>query len=98
MIWLELPTTSASVTRWLLVTSTAYLIVRETVRKVRRHRAAADISATSVSDALLFGTSVLLLCGAWNAETMRALGDTSAFLVFAGLVGISGAIRAIFRK
>lgn len=97
MGWLELPTTSASVTRWLLVSSAGYLIAREVVRLIMRHRAA-DVSATSVSDALLFGTSILLLCGAWNPETMRALGDTSSFLVFAGLVGVSGAVRAIFRK
>jgi hypothetical protein len=45
----------------------------------------------------MFSTSLLLLMGAWNEPTMRAIGDNSLFLLFAGLVGFHGTVRAIFR-
>jgi hypothetical protein len=38
----------------------------------------------------------LLLIAAWNPGTMKAIGDTSSFLLFSGFVGLQGTTRALF--
>lgn len=93
MGWPGWPTTSVEVTRWLLVSGVLYIAARMLVA-ARRHHAAPREWAVA-GDALMFGTSLLLLTGAWSPGTMKAIGDTSSFLLFSGFVGIQGTVRTL---
>lgn len=93
--WLAFPNTNGGLLRWVLVLSLLYIFVRE-LASLKKHGAFADVSYNFASDAVMFSTSVMLLIGAWNEPTMRAIGDNSLFLLFSGLVGFHGTFRAIF--
>jgi len=94
--WLSLPATGPAVLRWMMVIALPYIVVREIVALIKRG-SSADISFSFASDAVMFSTSMMLLMGAWNEPTMRAIGDNSLFLLFAGIVGVHGTVRSIFR-
>jgi hypothetical protein len=81
-------------TRWLLVCGGLYITTRILIVLIRRHNVPREWSLAG--DALMFATSLLLLIAAWNPATMRAIGDTSSFLLFSGFVGLPGTTRALF--
>jgi hypothetical protein len=95
MVWpdTDWPATSVDVTRWLLVCAVAYIAARFAIVALRHQSMPREW--TLAGDALMFGTSLLLLVGAWSPGTMKAIGDTSSFLVFSGLVGVQGTVRAL---
>jgi hypothetical protein len=93
MGWPDWPTTSLDVTRWLLVCGVLYIAVRLLIGAFRRRPIPREWSLAG--DALMFGTSFLLLIAAWNPATMKAIGDTSSFLLFSGFVGLQGTTRAV---
>jgi hypothetical protein len=92
--WLDWPTTSVDVTRWLLVCGALYIATRLLI--VLMCHQAAPREWSLAGDAMMFGTSLLLLIAAWNPGTMRAIGDTSSFQLFSGFVGLQGTTRALF--
>lgn len=94
--WFAFPTTNTAILRWVLASSLLYIAVRELVSWIKNSKVV-DISFSLAGDAVMFSTSLLLLMGAWNEPTMRAIGDNALFLLFAGLVGFHGTVRAIFR-
>ena len=94
MNWPDWPTTPERITQWLLVSGAIYLAARLAICGARKN--AASHEWASSGDALMFGTSLILLIGAWNPATMRAIGDTSSFLLFSGFVGLQGTVRAAF--
>ena len=46
----------------------------------------------------LFSTSTLLLAGALNGPTLKALGSLTTYLLFAGLVGVGFALQELLNK
>jgi len=59
------------------------------------HGTTRKVDGQTVFDSAAFATSILLLVGVLDEDTARALGDTSQFLVIAGLAGTVYAIRAL---
>ena len=96
MNWPGWPTTSIDVARWLLVFGVVYIAARLLIVVLRRRAVPREWSLAG--DALMFGTSFLLLVAAWNPATMRAIGDASSFLLYSGFVGLQGTTRALFHS
>jgi hypothetical protein len=53
------------------------------------------VDGQTVLDSATFGMSVLVLMGVVDEAVFKSLGDTSPFLIIAGLVGIVYALRAL---
>jgi hypothetical protein len=59
----------------------------------------ADDSLSLLGDATGFANGVLLLlAAAYQDVVLKALGDTTPYLVFAGLAAIFGALRALKKQ
>ncbi len=84
------PHTPHEVGIWTLALAVAYLLVAWLTRLQLPEPA-------KVFDAAVFATSVLLLCGVIDEQVAKALGDTTSFLIIAGLVGILYSIRTLFK-
>lgn len=74
----------------ILVLSIIYLMFASW-RRIRSRR---KVEMQTVFDSAAFAASILLLVGVIDEETAKALGDTTQFLVIAGLAGMVYAIRA----
>jgi hypothetical protein len=91
-----LPTTSIGIGRWSICLIAVYVSARLKLAQ-RRHRPEDGIGI--VGDAATFSTSVLLLLGVWFPGTvLRAIGDTSLFLIFAGMAGLLSSIKAALKQ
>jgi hypothetical protein len=79
----ELPHTPHDAGVWTLALAIIYLLFAWIVRFELKPPPPAK-----VFDAAVFATSVLLLCGVIDDRVAKALGDTTSFLIIAGLVGV----------
>jgi len=69
------------------------MLVRKCVAIIRGRSAPTNMAR--LSDAATFAGSLLLLFGILNPLTLKALGDTTAFLVIAGGGGILYALEQL---
>jgi hypothetical protein len=86
-----LPHTQHAIGIWLLILSVVYL----TAAFVLRGAVPTSIGAQNVFDAGAFASSIVLLIAVLDEATKQALGDTTQFLVIAGLAGTVYAVRAL---
>lgn len=70
---------------WFTAVFIAYLVIRKGAVRLRGARAPTNMAR--LSDAATFAGSVLLLVGIVHPATLRAVGDTTGFLVMAGVGG-----------
>ncbi len=84
--WLATPPdTTDGVWGWFMAIFIAYILARKGVARLRS--GAAPTTMARLSDAATFAGSLLLLVGIINPATLRAVGDTTGFLVIAGVGG-----------
>ncbi len=85
--WLTAPPeTTASVRLWFIALFALYLFGRKSL--ARLHGGAAPTNMARLSDAATFAGSLLLLAGVVDPETLKAVGDTTVFLIIAGIGGL----------
>lgn len=85
--WLTaLPDTTAGVRLWFMTLFAVYLFARKGL--ARLHGGVAATNMARLSDAATFAGSLLLLAGIVNPETLKAVGDTTVFLIIAGIGGL----------
>jgi uncharacterized membrane protein len=84
---MSFPHTPHDIGIWILALSVIYLCVA----CWRKGKA----EGQTVFDAAAFATSILLLVGVIDETTAKALGDTTQFLVIAGLAGTVYGLRAL---
>ena len=80
------PETTAGVRLWFLAIFVIYIVARKGV--ARLYRRSAPTNMARLSDAATFAGSLLLLIGIVNPETLKAVGDTTVFLIIAGVGGL----------
>ncbi len=80
-----LPETANDVRVWFTAVFIVYLVARKGA--VRLRGGAAPTNLARLSDAAMFAGSVLLLAGIIHPATLRAVGDTTGFLIMAGVGG-----------
>ena len=79
------PVTADAVWAWFLALFLAYILGRKAIAATRG--AAAPTTLGRLSDAATFAGSALLLSGVVNPATLKAVGDTTGFLIIAGAGG-----------
>jgi len=72
----------------------AYTLVRKCVARLRGGIAPTNMAR--LSDAATFAGSLLLLSGIVYPETLKAIGDTTAFLIVGGAGGVFYAGEQLF--
>lgn len=80
------PETADAVWAWFLLLFLVYMIGRKAVAMTRG--ATAPTTMARLADAATFAGSALLLSGIVNPATLKAVGDTTGFLIIAGLGGL----------
>jgi len=81
--WLPTPPgTTAEVWGWFMTIPVAYTFTRKAVARLRG--GIAPTTMARLSDAATFSGAVLVLIGILHPETLKALGDTTAFLIIGG--------------
>ncbi len=80
------PETTSGVWAWFLAVFVLYMLVRKGVARLRGARAATNMAR--LSDATTFAGSLLLLVGVVHPATLKAVGDTTGFLIIAGVGGL----------
>jgi hypothetical protein len=80
------PETASGVWAWFLAVFVLYTLVRKLVARLRGRRAPTNMAR--LSDAATFAGSLLLLVGIVHPATLKAVGDTTGFLVIAGVGGL----------
>jgi uncharacterized membrane protein len=88
---MNFPHTPHAIGIWILAFSILYLVVA-TWRRLASQR---TVDGQTVFDSAAFATSILLLIGVIDEDPAKALGDTTQFLVIAGLAGTVYGIRAL---
>jgi hypothetical protein len=78
---------------WILGLSTAYLLFAAWIR--RGATRPKPIDGQTVFDAATFATSLMLLASVIDEQTAKAFGDSTLYLIIAGLAGAVYAIRAL---
>ena len=71
---------------WFLALVALYAFGRKAVAGLHGHPAATNMAR--LSDATTFAGSLLLLAGLVHPATLKAVGDTTAFLAIAGIGGL----------
>jgi uncharacterized membrane protein len=85
--WLTTPPeTTNGVWGWFLAVFVLYMLVRKSVARLRGGIASTNMAR--LSDAATFAGSLLLLVGIINPATLKAVGDTTGFLIIAGVGGV----------
>jgi len=85
--WLAAPPeTTEHVYAWFLTLFIAYMLLRKAVVRIRGGRPRTTMAR--LSDGGTFAGSLLLLIGVIHPATLKALGDTTAFLTMAGVGGL----------
>jgi uncharacterized membrane protein len=79
------PTTSEGVWAWFLAIVVVYILTRKGVARLRGGTAPTNMAR--LSDAATFAGSLLLLLGVLHPSTLKAIGDTTAFLIIGGAGG-----------
>jgi hypothetical protein len=93
--WLTAPPEATdSVWAWFMAISIAYLIARKGAVRLRGGSARTNMGR--LSDAATFAGSLLLLFGIIHPATLRAVGDTTGFLIMAGVGGFFYAAEQLF--
>jgi hypothetical protein len=93
--WLPAPPeTTNGVWAWFLGVFVLYMFARKGVARIRGHRAPTNMAR--LSDAATFAGSLLLLVGIVNPVTLKAVGDTTGFLIIAGVGGLLYAVEQLF--
>lgn len=90
------PSTSGDVARWLLALTILYLVARLGIGLLRKSSVSLNIGF--ISDGVLFSGSALILAGVWWPATMEAIGDLTAYLILAGIGGVTASLGAAFRE
>lgn len=90
------PTTTEDISRWLLVLSLGYILMRGLV--AWRRKAAMNVGVNLIADALFFAGSVLVILGVWNHAVLTAIGDLTTYLVLAGIAGITATVKSVFKE
>jgi hypothetical protein len=84
--WLTTPpNTPDGVWAWFLAILIVYILVRKGVARLRGSIARTNMAR--LSDAATFAGSLLLLVGIVHPATLKAVGDTTAFLIIGGAGG-----------
>jgi hypothetical protein len=74
----------------------AYLIIATGIQKrATEWETVTKHSGSRVFDGVTFSTSLALLCGLWDANVLKALGDMKPFLFLAACSGISYSVFAL---
>lgn len=95
--WLTAPPeTSQGVWAWFLALFIAYMLSRKTMARLRGSTAATTMAR--LSDAATFAGSFLLLVGVVHPATLRAVGDTTVFLVIAGAGGVLYGLEQVWAE
>lgn len=85
--WLPAPPETAdAVWSWFLLLFLAYILTRKAVALKRG--ADAPTTMARLADAATFAGSALLLSGILHPATLKAVGDTTAFLIIGGAGGL----------
>jgi hypothetical protein len=85
--WLTTPPeTTNAVWAWFLALFLIYMVARKAVALARG--AGAPTTMARLADAATFAGSALLLSGILNPATLKAVGDTTGFLIIAGAGGL----------
>jgi hypothetical protein len=85
------PHTPHEVGVWTLGLMVLYLIAASALRRRL-------VNLPKVLDAGLFAGSVLLLMGVIDEKVTKALGDTTLYLIIAGLIGVLYCLRSIDKE
>jgi uncharacterized membrane protein len=80
------PDTTNAVWGWFLAIVIVYTLVRKGIARFRGGIAPTNMAR--LSDAATFAGSVLLLIGIVHPATLKAIGDTTGFLIIGGTGGL----------
>jgi len=92
-VWLSFPDTAAATRIWFFTLFFGYIIARKIQAFRRKAQAPTDIGR--LGDATTFAGSVLVLVGVVHPPSLNALGDTTEFLVVAGVGGFFYAVEKL---
>lgn len=94
------PTDSAGLYSWILALLLIYMGAAYGCRDTRGERyldSGNDFMLTQLFNGITFAGSIAVLWGVVDPSVMAILGDTSMFLLVAGLAGALYAVRQLFR-
>jgi hypothetical protein len=80
------PETPEGVWAWFLFIFVPYIVIRKGVARLRGTTASTNMAR--LSDAATFAGSLMLLVGIVHANTLKAVGDTTGFLIIAAVGGV----------
>lgn len=87
--------------RWVIYFFVAYIAAAYLMREIRGERyidAGNEFMLAQLFNGSTFAGSLMILWGVADASIMRIIGDTTMFLVLAGMAGLMYSGRQLFRQ